>query len=151
MWLQTEIESNTMTNERSTELGLFSLRLTIFILMIVWAGLKIIAPGAYAGAGDNPGIFQGFYGVSIGAQIVLILGIAQIIFLLAYVAGLFKTITVGGVLLMNFASMAVSSPKFFAPFADKPNLLFLAAVPVFGASLAHFLMRKNDTYLSLGK
>ena len=151
MWLQTEIESNTMTNERSTELGLFSLRLTIFILMIVWAGLKIIAPGAYAGAGDNPGIFQGFYGVSIGAQIVLILGIVQIIFLLAYVAGLFKTITVGGVLLMNLASMVVSAPKFFAPFADKPNLLFLAAVPVFGASLAHFLMRKNDTYLSLGK
>ena len=89
--------------------------------------------------------------MSIGAQVVLILGIAQIIFLLAYVAGLFKTITVGGVLLMNLASMVVSAPKFFAPFADKPNLLFLAAVPVFGASLAHFLMRKNDTYLSLGK
>ena len=119
--------------------------------MIVWAGLKIIAPGSYAGAGDNPGIFQGFYGVSIGAQIVLILGIAQVIFLLTYVAGLFKTITVGGVLLMNLASMLVSSPKFLAPFADKPNLLFLAAVPVFGASLAHFLMRKNDTFLSLGK
>ena len=47
--------------------------------------------------------------------------------------------------------MVVSAPKFLAPFADKPNLLFLAAVPVFGASLAHFLMRKNDTFLSLGK
>ena len=151
MWLQTKTESITMTNDRSTELGLFSLRLTIFILMIVWAGIKIIAPGSYAGAGDNPGVFQNFYGITVGAQIVLILGIAQVIFLLAYLAGLFKTITVGGVMLMNLASMVVSAPTFLAPFADKPNLLFLAAVPVFGASLAHFLMRKNDTFLSLGK
>lgn len=151
MRLRTRIESITMTNDRSTELGLFSLRLTIFILMIVWAGLKIIAPGAYAGAGDNPGVFQHFYGISIGGQIVWALGIAQVIFLLAYMAGLFKTITVGGVMLMNLSSMVVSAPKYFAPFADKSNLLFLASVTVFGASLAHFLMRKNDTYLSLGK
>ncbi|MEP1444067.1 MAG: hypothetical protein ABJK39_13745 [Hyphomicrobiales bacterium] len=142
-----------MSNDRSTEMALFSLRLTIFILMIVWAALKIAAPGSYAGVGDNPGIFQKFYGVGVGGQIVLALGIAQVVFLLAYLAGLFKTITVGGVLLMNLASLVVSWDKIVFPFAnpEKPTLLFVAAVPVFGASLAHFLMRKKDTFLSIGK
>ncbi len=119
--------------------------------MIVWAYLKIVAPGAYAGdGGENPGIFAGFYGISVGQNIVLGLGIAQIIFLLAYLAGLFKTITVGGVLLMNATSLLVSMPKILNPF-EQPNLLFLASVPILGASLAHFLMRKDDTFLSLGK
>lgn len=140
-----------MTDDRSTELALFALRLTIFLLMIAWAALKVFVPGSYAGGGGNPGIFESYYGVAVGGQIVLALGIAQIIFLLAYLAGLFKTITTGGVMLMNLSSMIVSSQKFLAPFEAKPNILFLAAVPVFGASLAHFLMRKKDTFLSLGK
>lgn len=140
-----------MTSSRNTQLALFSLRLSIFILMVVWAYLKIAAPVSYAGDGaENAGIFAGFYGVSVGANIVLAIGIAQIIFLLAYLAGLFKTITVGGVLLMNAASLLVSMPKILNPF-EQPNLLFLASVPILGASLAHFLMRKDDTFLSLGK
>ena len=119
--------------------------------MIVWAYLKIAAPVSYAGDGaEKAGIFAGFYGVSIGKSVVLAIGIAQIIFLLAYLAGLFKTITVGGVLIMNATTLLVSMPKILNPF-EQPNLLFLASVPILGASLAHFLMRKDDTFLSLGK
>jgi hypothetical protein len=119
--------------------------------MIVWAYLKIAAPVSYAGDGaERAGIFAGFYGVSIGQNIVLAIGYLQIAFLLAYLAGLFKTITVGGVLLMNIATLIVSMPKILNPF-EQPNLLFLASVPILGASLAHFLMRKDDTLLSLGK
>lgn len=137
--------------DRSTQYALFSLRVSIFLLVIVWAVVKVMAPGAYAGAGDNPGIFQNFYGISVGSQIVLALGVAQILFLIAYLLGVFKTITVGGVMLMNLASMIVSWDKILFPFADRPNILFIAAVPVFGASLAHFLMRDKDTFLSLGR
>lgn len=140
-----------MTSSKNTQLALFSLRLSLFILMVVWAYLKIAAPVSYAGDGaEKAGIFAGFYGISIGQSAVLAIGIAQIIFLLAYLAGLFKTVTVGGVLLMNAASLLVSMPKILNPF-EQPNLLFLASVPILGASLAHFLMRKDDTFLSLGK
>lgn len=140
-----------MTSERNTQLALFSLRLTLFIMMILWAYLKFAAPGAYAGdGGEKAGIFASFYGISIGQNIVLGIGIAQIIFLLAYLAGLFKTITVGGVLLMNAITLLVSMPKILNPF-EQPNLLFVASVPILGASLAHFLMRKDDTFLSMGK
>jgi len=135
----------------NTPLALFSLRISIFILMIVWAGLKVIAPVSYAGDGaDNPGIFAGFYGVGLGETIVLVIGVLQILFLIAYVLGLFKTITTGGVLLMNVVTFLVVIPNLMMPF-EKPNLLFLASLPVLGASLAHFLMRKQDTFLSLGK
>ena len=140
-----------MTSPSHTKLALLSLRISLFLLMIVWAYLKIAAPVSYAGDGaERAGIFAGFYGVSIGQNIVLAIGYLQIAFLLAYLAGLFKTITVGGVLLMNIATLIVSMPKILNPF-EQPNLLFLASVPILGASLAHFLMRKDDTLLSLGK
>lgn len=140
-----------MTHSNSTGPALFILRLTLFILMIVWAGLKIAAPESYGGGGDNPGIFQKFYGFSVGLSFVYAIGAAQILFLVAYALGLFKFITTGGVALMNLASLAVSMPLILDPMGAKGNILFLTAIPVFGASLAHFLMRKQDTFLSLGK
>lgn len=140
-----------METNKQTQLALFSLRLSLFILMIVWAYLKIAAPVSYGGDGaERAGIFAGFYGISVSHNIVIAAGVAQVLFLLAYLAGLFKTITVGGVLLMNAATLLVSMPRILNPF-EQPNLLFLASVPVLGASVAHFLMRKQDTFLSLGK
>lgn len=134
-----------MTHDASTGWALFALRLTIFLLMIVWASLKLLMPEAYVG------IYKGFYGLDTGISLVYALGALQILFLLAYALGLFKFVTTGGVMLMNLASMVVSFPKMADLTADKANILFIAAIPVFGASLAHFLMRKNDTFLSLGK
>lgn len=138
-----------MDGDKSTQYGLFVIRLTIFILMIMWAVLKVMAPESYAGS-DEPGIFEEFYGVGIGANIVIVLGAAQILLLLAYLFGLFKFVTIGAVMLMNLASLIVSLPLILDPGTEK-NILFLTAIPVFGASLAHFLMRKQDTFLSLGK
>ena len=119
--------------------------------MIVWAALKIIAPASYGGAEDTPGIFENFYGVATGTSIVLVLGILQIILLLAFVLGLYKTVTYGAVTAMNAASLLVALPLILDPFGAQPNLLFLASVPIFGASIALFLMREQDQFLSLKK
>ena len=135
---------------KSTGAALFSLRLSLFILMIAWASLKVFIPASYGGSVDSPGIFGNFYGADVGHAIVIILGIIQIILLLAFVAGLFKTITYGSVLLMNAVTLAVSLPLILNPL-EKPNLLFLASVPILGASIALFLMRKEDTFLTMGK
>lgn len=140
-----------MNQTNSTGLALFSLRVSIFLLMIVWAVLKIMRPASYAGTGESAGIFERFYGFAVDANTVYILGAAQIIFLIAYLLGVFKTVTTGGVLLMNLSSLIVSHEKILAPMAERGNLLFIAAIPVFGASLAHFLMRREDRFLSLGK
>lgn len=117
----------------------------MFILMVVWAGLKLVQPERYVG------IYQAFYGAEFGTSVVYVIGIVQVAFLLAYLLGTFKTITTGAVMLMNLASLVVSLPKMLPTGGSDPNLLFVASVPVFGASLAHFLMRKQDTLLSFGK
>lgn len=140
-----------MFNTNSTGIGLFSLRLSIFLLMILWAAMKIVAPESYGGGAESPGIFKSFYGAEVGINVVYAIGAVQIVFLLAFVAGAFKFATTGGVMLMNLASLAVSLPLILDPMGGKANILFLASVPVFGASLALFLMRKQDTFLSFGK
>jgi hypothetical protein len=137
-------------NTQSVSYAAFSLRISLFILMSVWALMKIVAPASYAGNGNQPGIFQTFYGADFGNSFVLILGIGQVILLLAFATGMFKTVTSGAVLAMNSVSLAVSMPYILDPFV-KPNLLFLASVPVLGASLAHFLLRRYDTVFSLGR
>lgn len=113
--------------------------------MITWAALKVTAPQAYVG------IFSTYYGADVGTSIVYVLGGLQIAFLIAYLLGLFKTITTGGVLLMNLVTLIVSIPKILPVGSNEPNILFVASFPVLGASLAHFLMRRDDTFLSLGK
>jgi putative oxidoreductase len=133
------------------ETALFILRASIFILMIVWATLKVIRPASYGSADDNPGIFENFYGAAIGPGVVLVLGILQIMLLLAFVLGVYKAITYGAVALMNAASLLVSMPRILDPFGAQPNLLFLASVPILGASIALFLMRDQDQFLSLKK
>lgn len=135
----------------ATETALFCLRASIFILMFVWAALKVIRPASYGGAENNPGIFENFYGVAMGPSIVLVLGILQIVLLLAFVLGVYKTITYGAVMLMNGASLLVSLPRILDPFGAQPNLLFLASVPILGASIALFLMREQDQFMSVKK
>ncbi|MEP2919201.1 hypothetical protein [Sulfitobacter sp.] len=135
----------------STQTALLCLRISLFLLMILWAVLKIMNPASYGGAEDSPGIFENFYGFGTGPGIVLALGILQIILLLAFAAGAFKTITYGAVALMNISSFLVSLPRILDPFGAYPNMLFLASIPILGASVALFLMRDEDSFLSFKK
>lgn len=130
---------------RQTAYGLLALRVSLFLLMIVWALLKITTPQSYAGEG----IFSNYYGVSLGTAPVLAMGALQIAFLLAFVAGVARTITSGGVLLMNAVSLVVSLPTILPTFVGGGNPLFAASFTVLGASLALFLMREQDTFLSV--
>ncbi len=52
-------------------------------------------------------------------------------------------------MVMNLASLLVSPPQILPAFAGGGNMLFVASFPVFGASLALFLMREQDTFLCL--
>lgn len=138
-----------MTETKSIAYGLLTLRITLFLLMVMWALLKITAPGSYGASDDGAGIFGSFYGVSLDQGLVLAVGVGQVLFLIAFLAGAARTITTGGVLLMNAATLVVSLPMILPAFAGGGNILFAASFPVFGASLALFLMRQHDTMLSL--
>lgn len=140
-----------MLKSNSVGYGLFAVRVSLFCLMIMWALLKVTTPASYGGSDASPGIFSSFYGVSPGIGAVYVIGLAQIAFLLAFLAGIAKFITTGGVMLMNLASLVVSMPAIIAALTGGGNILFAASFPVFGASLALFLMRDQDVFLSLGK
>lgn len=140
-----------MLKSNSTGYGLFIIRLSLFALMMKWAVLKVITPGSYGGGADNPGIFESFYGIDIASGFVYAVGIAQILFLLTFLAGVAKFLTTGGVMAMNLASLLVSLPLIVGTLSGGGNMLFVASIPIFGASLALFLMREQDVFLSFGK
>lgn len=129
--------------------GLFAIRVTLFIFMAMWALLKITTPAAYGVSENGGGIFGNFYGIDLGQTVVMITGLAQIAFLFAFVAGLAKFVTTGGVLLMNTVTLLVSLPQILPAVAGGGNILFAASLPVFGASLMLFLAREQDTFLSV--
>ena len=140
-----------MQHSASTGYALLALRLSLALFMLMWAVFKVTTPASYGSSDGGAGIFGSFYGVSLGQSVVYAVGLAQIVFLLAFAVGIAKFITTGGVMLMNLATLAVSLPSISTSLGGDGNLLFAASFPVFGASLALFLMRDHDTVLSYGR
>ena len=119
---------------------LLALRVGIFIVMFVWALDKFINPGHTAA------VFEGFYGISgLSSTLAAVLGALQVILCLAFLVGLWKTVTYGLILALHAVSTFSSFPQYIDAFN---NLLFFAAWPMLAACLALFLLREHDTKLS---
>jgi hypothetical protein len=80
------------------------------------------------------------------SSILTLIGIAQAIVIGLFVLGLFKRFSYGLVLLMHTVSTFSSYMKYMAPF---DNLLFFAAWPMLAACVALYLLRDEDTFLTL--
>ncbi|TDP40296.1 hypothetical protein DEU29_102196 [Idiomarina aquatica] len=131
--------SNTL--EQKLPWALLTLRVGIFIVMFVWALDKLLNPGHTAA------VFEGFYGIAgLSATIATVLGILQILLCLAFLAGLWKTITYGVILVMHGVSTLSSFPQYIDAFN---NLLFFAAWPMLAACIALFMLRDHDTKLAI--
>lgn len=126
--------------EQKLPWALLALRLGIFIVMFVWALDKFFNPGHTAA------VFEGFYGVSgLSSTVATTLGVLQVALCLAFLAGLWKTITYGLIMIMHAASTLSTFGLYLDPFN---NLLFFAAWPMLAACIALFLLREYDTKLS---
>jgi hypothetical protein len=78
------------------EWSLFSLRLGVFIVMIMWTLDKFVTPG------HSAKIFEHFYGISGSTDMVAyILGALQLVLVFAFVAGIQKRITYGAIFVMH--------------------------------------------------
>lgn len=122
--------------------SLFLLRVTVALVMAVWALDKIMNPG-HAGA-----VFSNFYGIEVGSASLKLIGALQIVVIIAFVTGLLKTISYGLVLLMHAGSTLSSWRQYLEPF---DNLLFFAAWPMLAACIALFLIRSDDAFLSFNR
>lgn len=125
----------------STQKGLATLRIGMFLFMAVWALEKFVRPEAYQS------IFGSFYGFDAGHSLIYLIGAVQMAVLLLFVMGKFKTASYGLVMLMNVVTLLVSYRQILAPWEGSTNHLFVASIVVATASIALFLSRADDVFL----
>ncbi len=124
--------------------ALLILRLTIFLVMLMWTIDKFVRPEHAAS------VFSHFYHwEGAGRNIVFGLAGAEVLLLLAFVLGLVPGISYLLVLILHALSTFSSYAQYLAPF-EKVNLLFFAAWPMLGACLALYLLRDADTLFCIG-
>ncbi|QPG04506.1 hypothetical protein IT774_09635 [Salinimonas marina] len=123
--------------------SLLALRLTVFLVMLVWTLDKFVNPE------HGARIFESFYSIKgVGEIAIYVLGALQMVLILAFVAGLAKRWTYGIIFILHGASTLSSFPQYFDAFN---NLLFFAAWPMWGACFALYLLRDADNRFTLSK
>ncbi|CAE6909093.1 Gaf domain [Vibrio sp. B1FIG11] len=119
-------------------IALLALRLSIALVFIMWALDKVLVPE------HAMKVFSSFYGLDISSGFSVALGIAQLVFIGIFVAGLWKNLTYLAILVLHSGSTFSSFAKYLDPFN---NLLFFAAWPMLAACFALYLLREHDIYV----
>lgn len=132
------------TAPRHLPLSLLLIRASVVLMLAPWIFDKFRNPE------HAIGVFQNFYGLGgVAEPLVFAIGIVQVLLVLCFALGLFRTVSYGLVTLMHAGSTLSSWRQYLDPF-DGANLLFFAAWPMLAACIALFLLRRYDTLLSLG-
>ncbi len=127
---------------RRVSISLLLLRLSLGLVMMVWAFDKILNPG------HGAGVLDAFYGVSgVGEQIIRGMGMVQALIVLGFLLGVAKTWTYGAVLLMHTVTTLMTWKSYLEPLE---NILFFSAWPMLAGLVTLFLLRSEDRIASLG-
>jgi hypothetical protein len=121
--------------------ALLALRITLGLFLLQWGVEKFVVPQS------NVGIWQHFYGVNLSQPLGYAFGVAEIAIAMCMFLGMFRTIAYGAALLLHAVTVLVTWRQLIDPWGDPMNHLFTAAVPVLGAFLALFLLRRWDRSL----
>ena len=133
------------TVARRLAISLLALRIGVAIVMLAWSIDKLVRPEHAAG------VFGSFYAMpGLGEPVFYALGALQLLVVLAFLAGAWRTWTYGAVLAMHTVSTLSSFRQYLNPF-EGPNLLFFAAWPMLAACVALFLLRDQDTLWRIGR
>ncbi len=133
-----------MIKPQALQLSLLLLRLSVFLVMLMWTLDKFVNP-AHAAK-----VFEHFYFIEgMGAAVMRIIGAVELVIILAFVAGLAKRWSYGFVLVVHAISTLSSFRMYLDPFAAS-NLLFFAAWPMLAACVALYLLRDEDRLASAG-
>lgn len=131
----------TSDTDRRLAICLLLLRLSVGLVLLVWAFDKILNP-SHGGA-----VLESFYGVSgAGVSVIQAIGVVQGIIVLAFVAGVARTWTYGAVLAMHGTTTLISWSAYLEPLK---NILFFAAWPMLAACITLFLLRDHDRLASV--
>ncbi len=128
---------------RRLSLSLLLLRLSLGLVMMVWAFDKILNPG------HGAAVLESFYGLpGTGEQAIRMIGIAQALIVLGFLLGVAKTWTYGAVLFMHAVTTLVSFSAYLEPLK---NILFFSAWPMLAGLVTLFLLREEDRFASVGR
>ena len=129
-----------MTLEQRLPIALFSLRISVFFVMLMWTVDKFVRPE------HGSAVFEKFYFIGgLGNLPVYIIGAVQLLIILAFVAGFQKKVSYLLVLFMHAVSTFSSFKIYLTPYADGPNLLFFTAWPMLAACFALYFLKDCDT------
>lgn len=131
--------------ERRLKISLLLLRWGVFIVFFMWTIDKFINP-AHAAA-----VFEKFYFIEgLSKGLAYAIGALQLVVVLSFVLGFKKRISYGIVFILHFASTVLSYERYLDPWAS-PNLLFFAAWPMLAAIFVLYLLRDQDTLMTIEK
>ena len=134
-----------MTDNDKIEWSLLLMRLTIFLVMLMWTIDKFVNPGHAAA------VYENFYFLGgLGTTVMTVLGAIELLVLAGFLLGLYRTWTYGAVLAFHSVSTFSSYKQYLAPF-DGAHLLFFAAWPMWAACVTLFLLRSRDRRMCLGR
>ncbi len=126
-----------MTVEQRIPYSLLLLRTGVFIVMFVWTLDKFVNPDHTAK------VYEFYFWVGgLGGTVFYAIGALELILVTAFLAGAFKRLTYGIVLLLHAVSTLAAWRLYLDPFS---NLLFFAAWPMLAACVTLYLLRDLDT------
>ena len=123
-------------------LPLFLTRLSIFLFMLPWQLMRFTKPDVINNISNK---YYKFSMPEIGSTIT---GVLMIALLIAFLVGFKKKISYLLVLLLHGIGTVMTIPNLI-PGLEGYNQLFLAAVPALAAMLLLYVLRDEDTMLSL--
>ncbi len=126
-----------MNEKNRLPLALLLIRLSVFLVMLMWTLDKFVNPG-HAGK-----VFEKFYYIpGMESTVLSVVAGLELLLLLGFVIGFAKRFTYGAVLLFHTVSTLSSYAQYLDPFK---NLLFFAAWPMLAACFALYYLRDEDT------
>lgn len=131
------------SSQKKIQISLFSLRVSVFVVMLFWTLDKFINPS------HSAKVFKHFYFISdAGPAMLKIIASVQLIIIITFLLGYLKKYSYWLIFIMHFVSTFSSYKQYLNPW---PNLLFFAAWPMLAACLTLVLLRKEDTLFTLEK
>ena len=134
---------NSIADRNRVGVALLILRITVFVVMVIWTIDKFVRPEHAAS------VYEHFYFLhGLGPAIMYSIGVAELLLLLGFVIGFAPRLTYGLVLLLHAVSTFSSFRQYLHPF-EGPNILFFAAWPMLAACFTLYYLRDLDTLLSV--
>lgn len=125
-----------MQDQNRLPVALLAMRLSVFLVMLVWTLDKFLDPEHAAG------VFEHFYFIKgLGPAVMYTIGAIELVIVAGFVLGIARRFTYGAVLLFHAVSTLASMPMYFSPAEGR---LFFAAWPMLAACFALYLLRDDD-------